>query len=79
MSKLVLDVRAVTVNGVLYEVETAEGTSKGAGFEPRGAVAVAGEGPAGHVLTIGRRINVPAGTVLKFQTAEPIRLRSYQR
>jgi len=78
MWELVLDIRAMTVKGVRYEVETAEGTSKGAGFEPQGAAAIAAEGRTRHVLTSGRRINVPAGTVLKFLTAEPIRLRDYQ-
>jgi hypothetical protein len=78
MWELVLDIRAMTVKGVRYEVETAEGTSKGAGFEPQGAAAITAEGPTRHVFTSGRRINVPAGTTLKFQTAEPIRLRDYQ-
>jgi hypothetical protein len=78
MWALVLDIRAMTVKGVRYEVETAEGTSKGAGFEPQGAAVIAAEGRTRHVLTSGRRINVPAVTVLKFLTAEPIRLRDYQ-
>jgi hypothetical protein len=78
MSELVLDVRAVTVKGVRYEIEMSEGKSKRYGFEPRGAVAVDSEGPD-HVRTSGRRIDVPAGAVLKFHTAEPIRLRGYQR
>jgi hypothetical protein len=79
MSELILDVRTITVEGVRYEVETAEGTSKGAGFEPRGALAITAEGRAHHVHTSGRRINVPMGTVLKFQTKEPIRLRGHDR
>jgi hypothetical protein len=78
MWEFVLDIRAITVKDVRYEVETAEGRNRGAGFEPQGALAVAAEGPTHHVRTSGRRINVPAGTVLKFQTAEPIRLRDYQ-
>jgi hypothetical protein len=78
MWELVLNIRAITFKGVRYGIETAEGTSRGAGFEPKGAAVITTEGPTRHVHTSGRRINVPAGTVLKFQTAERIRLRDYQ-
>lgn len=81
MTELALGVRAVTVNGVRYPVETETGEPKegGLGGNPRIAEPVAGGEAAGQLLTSGRRIDVPADTVLAFQIADPIRLRGYRR
>ena len=80
MSELVLGVRAVTVNGVTYPVETAEPQRDGGlGANSHTPKWVGGNGEVGRVLTRGRRINVPTGALLSFQTDEPIRLRGYHR
>ncbi len=79
MSELILGVQAVTVNDVRYPAEPRDGTGKGAGLEPQGAVAVAGGASTGRLLTAGRRINVPAKTVLIFRTEDPIRLKGYRQ
>ncbi len=82
MWELVLGVRAVTINGVRYPVESAGNAwERDGGIEENGHTAkwVGGGGEAAQVLTSGRRINVPAETLLRFQTDDPIRLRGYQR
>lgn len=79
MTELVLGLRAVTVNGVSYPLETAEPQRNGGlGASDHTAKWVGGTA-AGQVLTRGKRIHVPAGALLRFQTEEPIRLRGYRR
>ncbi len=82
MTELVLGVRAVTVNGVSYPVKTA-GTAWDwdGGLEENRHTAkwVGGASETGPVLTSGRRISVPTGTLLAFHTDDPIRLKGYQR
>jgi hypothetical protein len=82
MTELVLGVRAVTVNGVRYPVETAgNARDRNGGLERDRYTAkwIGGSSERGEVLTSGRRINVPVGTLLAFQTGNPIRLKGYQR
>lgn len=81
MTELALDVRSVTVNGVRYPVDTAgEPNAGGLGVGRYTAKWVGGGGErAGQVLVSGRRINVPAETLLAFQIQDPIRLRGYAR
>lgn len=82
MTLLTLDIRAVTVNGVRYPVETDDGAPGAGGISVnRGAVRWIGgsEETARDVITRGRTINVPADTVLAFQVRAPIRLRGYSR
>jgi hypothetical protein len=82
MWELVLGLRTVTVNGVRYPVESAgNGWDRDGGLEDNRHTAkwIGGGGEAGPVLTSGRRINVPADTLLRFQTDDPIRLKGYQR
>jgi hypothetical protein len=79
MTELVLSLRAVTVNGVSYPLETAEPQRNGGlGASDHTAKWVGGTA-AGQVLTRGKRIHVPAGALLRFQTEEPIWLRGYRR
>ena len=82
MTVLTLDIDAVTVGDVRYAVETnneAPGAG-GIGVNRGGVKWVGGsEDAVGHVVTRGRSINVPADTLLAFQTEAPIRLRGYQR
>ncbi len=79
MTKLMLDVQAVTVNGVRYpiETETHKPNAGGLGVE-RHAAKLVGEA-AGQVITGGRRVSVPAETLLAFEIEDPIRLRGYRR
>ena len=79
MTELMLEVQAVTVNGVRYPVETRTGESNagGLGLE-RHAPKLVGEA-AGQVITSGRRISVPAETLLAFEIEDPIRLQGYRR
>lgn len=81
MTKLVLGVRALTVNGMRYPVETAgNGWDRDGGLEEdRFTAKWVGGGGEDRVLTSGRRIDVPTGTLLAFRTDDPIRLKSYQR
>jgi hypothetical protein len=82
MTLLALDIDAVTVRDVRYAVETHDEAPGAGGIGVnRGAARWigGGEDPAGHVVTRGNRINVPAGTLLAFQIQDPIRLRGYQR
>jgi hypothetical protein len=79
MSELALGLRAVTVNGMSYPVETAEPQRDGGLGSTDHTAKWVGGAPAGKVLTRGRRINVPEGTLLSFQTEGPIRLRGYRR
>ena len=75
MTELVLGLRAVTLSGVTYRVNSAEPPRAGGlGADDHTAKWVGGA-PAGEVLTRGSRINVPSGTLLRFQTTDPIRLR----
>jgi hypothetical protein len=79
MTELVLGVRAVTVKGVSYPVETAAPPRDGglsSGLTPKW---IGGAGKAHEVLTEGSRIRVPDGVLLLFQTLDPIRLKGYRR
>lgn len=82
MTILTLDIDAVTVRGVPYPVETDDKAPGAGGIGvDRGAVRWIGgsEEAAGHVVTGGHGINVPANTLLAFQIQAPIRLRGYAR
>jgi hypothetical protein len=81
MTVLTLDVDAVTVSGVRYPLETDEEKpgAGGIGVDRGAAKEVGGDEVSSHVVTRGRRINVPAETLLAFQIQAPIRLRGYQR
>ncbi len=80
MTQLTLDLRSVTVNGVRYPVDTTgEPNAGGLGVDHYTAKWVGGGERVGKVLASGRRINVPAETVLAFQIQDPIRLRGYAR
>lgn len=79
MTELVLGVRAVTIKGVNYPVETAAPPRDGGlsfGHTPKW---IGGAGKANEVLTEGNRIRVPDGVLLLFQTLDPIRLKGYRR
>ncbi|MGB6947236.1 MAG: hypothetical protein WBE37_32855 [Bryobacteraceae bacterium] len=77
---MTLDLRSVTVNGVRYPVDTTgEPNAGGLGVDHYTAKWVGGGERVGKVLASGRRINVPAETVLAFQIQDPIRLRGYAR
>jgi hypothetical protein len=81
MSELTLDIRAVTVNGARFPIETETGRPNAGGLvdgshTPRWS----GDGDRpSRLLTSGPRINVPSETPLAFQLADPIRLRGYSR
>jgi hypothetical protein len=80
MMVLTLDVGAVTVNGVRYPVESDDTPGAGGIGVDRGAAKWGGgDEVANGVVTRGRRINVPAETVLAFQIQAPLRLRGYRR
>jgi hypothetical protein len=82
MWELVLGLREVTVNGVRYPVQSAgDAWGRNVGIEDHRHTAkwIGGGGDAGPVRTSGRRISVPAETVLQFQIDDPIRLKGYQR
>jgi hypothetical protein len=81
MTVLTLDLGTVTVGGVRYPVETDDEKpgAGGIGVEHGAAKYVGGDETASHVVTRGRRINVPAESLLSFQIQAPIRLRGYQR
>lgn len=82
MTSLILDVEAVTVRNVRYPVETHDERPGAGGINVnRGAARWVGEsGDSGsHVVTVGRDIDVPAGTLLAFRLQAPIRLRGYRR
>jgi hypothetical protein len=82
MMLLTLDIDAVTVKEVRYPVETNDGPPGAGGIGvDRGAAKWIGGGKegAGHVVTRGHTINVPADTLLAFQIYAPIRLRGYHR
>ncbi len=81
MTVLTLDVGAVTVGGVRYPVETHDERpgAGGIGVDRGAAKWVGGDEAASHVVTRGRRINVPADTLLAFQIQAPIRLQGYRR
>lgn len=81
MTVLTLDVGAVTVSSVRYPVESADDTpgAGGIGVDRGAAKWVGGDEAASQVVTRGRRINVPAETLLAFQIQAPIRLRGYRR
>jgi hypothetical protein len=81
MTQLMLEVRAVTVNGFRYPVETAS-EAPGAGglwLDRDAAKWVAGDTAAGAVVTAGRRINVPVDSLLAFRIDDPIRLMGFRR
>ena len=80
MTELILELRAVTVKGVRYSVATASEPpgAGGLGLARSGPKWVGGRAAKGEVLTSGRRIKVPARTLLAFQTAEPIRLTGFR-
>jgi hypothetical protein len=77
MTDLRLDIQAVTVNDMRYPVETKVGEviAGGLGLERHAAKWVGGGEKGGQVFTRGRRINVPAETLLAFQIEDPIRLK----
>jgi hypothetical protein len=80
MTELVLGVREVTVTGMVYPVETAQRQRDGGlGSTEHMGKWVGGTGEPHQVLTRGRRIYVPRGALLSFQTIDPIRLKGYQR
>jgi hypothetical protein len=80
MTELTIDVRSITVNGVRFPVETSgEPNAGGLGVNRFTAKWVGGGEGQDQVLTSGRRIRVPAQTLLAFQIEEPIRLPGYQR
>ena len=79
MTELVLGVRALTVKGVGYPVETAAPTRGGGLSSGHTAMWIGGAGEAHQVFTRGNRIRVPDGALLLFQTQDPIRLKGYQR
>ena len=81
MTVLTLDVGAVTISGVRYPVETYDETpgAGGIGVDRGAAKWIGGNKVGRQVVTRGRRINVPAETMLAFQLQAPIRLRGYQR
>jgi hypothetical protein len=76
MTELILELRAVTVKGVRYPVATASEApgAGGLGLARSGPRWLGGRAAQGEVLTSGSRIKVPAGTLLAFQIAEPLRL-----
>jgi hypothetical protein len=80
MTELTIDVQSVTVNGVPYPVDTlGEPNAGGLGIDRFRAKWVGGGERQEQVLTSGRRIRVPAQSLLAFQIEDPIRLRGYQR
>lgn len=81
MTELRLDLSAVTVKGVRYPVETEAELplAGGLGLDTDAAKWVGGAEGLGPVLTRGRRIKVPAKTLLAFQIVDPIRLQGYRR
>ena len=80
MWELTIDVRAVTVNGVMYPVETHKGIPSAGGLGLSGYTGqwLGGE-VAGPVITSGRRINVPPDALLAFHIQDPIRLSGFRR
>jgi hypothetical protein len=82
MTLLTLDIDAVVVRDVRYEVET-DNEKPGAGGigVDRGAAKWIGgrEDAARQVVTRGGSIRVPAGILLAFQIQAPIRLQGFQR
>lgn len=75
MTDLALDLRAITINGKRYRVETSATEKPGAGglrVNEHAAKPVGSEET--RILTAGRRIDVPRDTLLEFQTDEPIQL-----
>jgi hypothetical protein len=81
MTELVLEVRAVAVNGFRYPFATASGKpgAGGIGLDRDAAKWVSGDTPAGAAVTAGRRINVPAESLLAFRIDDPIRLMGFRR
>lgn len=81
MVELILEVRAVTVGGVRYPVATrsAPPGAGGLGLKRDDPKWVGGSAAKSEVFTSGRRINVPAKTLLAFQIIEPIRLKGLRR
>jgi len=82
MTLLTLDIDAVTVRDARYPVETDDHVpgAGGIGVDRGAAKWIGGNGEAaGHTVTRGHGINVPAETLLAFQIQAPIRLRGYKR
>jgi hypothetical protein len=81
MTDLMLEVRAVTVNGFRYPVETRSETpgAGGIGLDREAAQWVDGDTTASAVVTAGRRINVPVDSLLAFRIDDPIRLTGFRR
>jgi hypothetical protein len=81
MTELVLEVRSLTIRGFSYPVATVSETpgAGGIGVDRNAAKLVAGDAAAGEVVTAGRRINVPADTLLAFRIDDPIRLTGFRR
>jgi hypothetical protein len=78
MTQLVLGFRSVTVSGFSYPVETAEPPRDGGLGASDHTAKWVGGAAADQVNTSGGRIEVPAGTLLRFQIENPIRLRGYR-
>jgi hypothetical protein len=80
-TELMLEVRAVTINGVRYPAatETQRPRSGGLGIESSAAEWVGGSAAMGEVITRGDRISVPTGTLLALEIEDPIRLRGFRR
>ena len=80
MTELTLAVRAITVDGVSYPVETERGLPGPGGLGvDRGGATVVSEEAIGHVLPKDRRIDVPPETLLAFRLKDPIRLRGHRQ
>ena len=82
MTLLTLDVDAVTVGDMRYPVEVHNEAPEagGIGVDRGAAKWIGGDAEAArHVVTRGRRIDVPTGSLLGFQIQAPLRLRGYQR
>lgn len=81
MTELTLGVRTITVNGVAYPLATKTGTPDSSGLvTDNDAPKVVGGGKgADRSLITGKRINVPAKSLLSFRIADQFRLRGYSR
>jgi hypothetical protein len=81
MTELMLGVRELTVNGKSYPVVTEPGEphAGGLGVNRHIPTWVGGGEPGAKVYTNGRKIYVPADTLLAFYLQDPIRLSGYRR
>jgi len=81
MTDLILAIKTLTVKGVIYPVatESAKPGPGGLGLDKDAPKQIGDSAAGNEAVTRGRRILVPARTVLAFQIADPIRLRGYRR